>query len=429
MSICQPELADVPVERRHNSRKPRLARSVAVPVDLAARQVAAKVAVDMPPARLMPGAGAALNILAVLACVAALWLGQRFLVPVVAGVILSTLVMPMSLVLGRWLHSASAGAMASLLVVVALLCAVAMAFGGQLLRVTERVPEMISVAAQQLATKEPTTHSLVRRARNALQELDRAADQVSGKKPVGRVAPLKPDAGSAAPVKAGPGGGSFTEGAVVALRETAVTGSALMFRFLGDIGIIFFIAFFILAGGRMLSERFLDQWGSEPLARQRAARALIEMARQIRIYAVVLLITNLAIGSVVWLIFAVMGLPDAAGWGATAAVLHFVPYFGMAVLTVLGGAEAFLVFGTLGSALAMMAFLVMFATIVGTLVTAWLQSRAAKMSAAALFIGLVFWGALWGVWGLFLGPVLVVAIKVVAEHSEDGRRFARLMEG
>jgi predicted PurR-regulated permease PerM len=51
------------------------------------------------------------------------------------------------------------------------------------------------------------------------------------------------------------------------------------------------------------------------------------------------------------------------------------------------------------------------------------------MNAAAVFIGLVFWGALWGVWGLFLGPGLIVVMKVVAEHSRSATRLARLMEG
>jgi predicted PurR-regulated permease PerM len=71
----------------------------------------------------------------------------------------------------------------------------------------------------------------------------------------------------------------------------------------------------------------------------------------------------------------------------------------------------------------------MLSTLIGTFGTAWLQGRAAKMNSAAVFIGLVFWGALWGVWGLFLGPALVVLIKVLAEHSRHGGRFAKLMQG
>jgi predicted PurR-regulated permease PerM len=116
-------------------------------------------------------------------------------------------------------------------------------------------------------------------------------------------------------------------------------------------------------------------------------------------------------------------------WGVTAAVLHVVPYVGMGILTAFGAAEAFLAHGTAGAAIGTAAYLVVVSTLIGTAVAAWLQSRAARMNAAAVFIGLVFWGALWGVWGLFLGPGLIVVMKVVAEHSRSATRLARLMEG
>jgi predicted PurR-regulated permease PerM len=77
----------------------------------------------------------------------------------------------------------------------------------------------------------------------------------------------------------------------------------------------------------------------------------------------------------------------------------------------------------------MAAYLIVLSTLIGTLVTAWLQGRAARMSSAAVFIGLVFWGALWGAWGLFLGPPLVVLLKVIAGHSPSGLRLAKLMQG
>jgi predicted PurR-regulated permease PerM len=222
---------------------------------------------------------------------------------------------------------------------------------------------------------------------------------------------------------------SITAGATVALRETAVTGSSLLISFAGNLSIIFFIAFFVLIGGKPLTERFLGLWSYHPTAHDRAHRAMRESARQIRIYAGVLLVTNTVVGLLVWVAFSLADLPDAAGWGVTAAVLHLVPYLGMAVLTGLGAAETFLAHGSVSAAVGMAAFVVLTSTLIGTLVTAWLQGRAAKMNPAAVFIGLVFWGALWGVWGLFLGPALVVVFKVVAEHSRSGRRLARLMQG
>jgi len=370
-------------------------------------------------------ASAAATLMATLAVIAALWWGQRFLVPLAAGLMLAMLVMPLSVWLERWLHSRAVATVLTLALVMGTLTAGAMAFGGQLVRVAERAPEMISMAAQQLAERDPGADSVLMRARDALQELDRAADRVMAAKPPTR---RRAVAAAAAAASAAPNN-SITAGATVALRETAVTGSSALIGFASNLSIIFFIAFFVLIGGRPLSERFLGLWGDDPEVYARARSALLECARQIRIYAGVLLITNTLIGASVCVVFSLAGLPDAVGWGVTAAVLHVVPYLGMALLTALGSAETFLAHETLGSALAMAAFLITLSTVIGTLVTAWLQGRAAKMNSAAVFIGLVFWGALWGIWGLFLGPALVVLLKVVAEHTRSGVRLAKLMQG
>ena len=58
------------------------------------------------------------------------------------------------------------------------------------------------------------------------------------------------------------------------------------------------------------------------------------------------------------------------------------------------------------------------ATFVGTFVTTWMTGRIAKMNAAAIFISLLFWGWLWGIWGMLLGIPIVVICKVVSEHVE-----------
>ncbi len=367
------------------------------------------------------------RIIATLAVIAALWWGQRFLVPLTAGLMLVMLVTPLSVWLERWLRSRVAATMLTLALVMGTLVIGAMAFGGQLVRVAERVPEMISMAAQQLAERDRSGDSVLTRARDALQELDRAADGMMSAKPVRPT--RRAAAAAAAAASAAAPNNNITVGATVALRETAVTGSSALIGFASNLAIIFFIAFFVLIGGRPLTERFLGLWGDHTDARARAHAALLESARQIRIYAGVLLVTNVLIGATVWLAFLLAELPDAVGWGIAAAVLHVIPYLGMALVTGLGTAETFLAHETLGSALGMAAFLITMSTFIGTVVAAWLQGRAAKMNPAAVFIGLVFWGALWGIWGLFLGPALVVLIKVVAEHSNGGVRLAKLMQG
>ena len=46
----------------------------------------------------------------------------------------------------------------------------------------------------------------------------------------------------------------------------------------------------------------------------------------------------------------------------------------------------------------------------------WLTGRAARMNPPAVFVSLLFWGMLWGAWGLLLGVPIMVALKTVCDH-------------
>jgi predicted PurR-regulated permease PerM len=203
--------------------------------------------------------------------------GQRFLIPLTAGLMLVMLVTPLSVWLEHKLRSRAAATVLTLTLVMGTLVAGAAAFGGQLIRVVERAPEMISMAAQQLADRDPATDSVLMRARDALQELDRAADRLMAAKPPTtrrraarslRLHRALPPTTTSPPVQ------------TVALRETAVTGSSALIAFASNLSIIFFIAFSVLLGGRQLSERFLGLWGHQPEVHARAQSALLESARQ-----------------------------------------------------------------------------------------------------------------------------------------------------
>ena len=403
---------------------------------VARRDLGAPAGLDSHTLAPLPRSSAATTVTATLASIAALWWGQRFLIPVVAGLMLALVLAPLVTRVARAVHSLSLATVLALCLFIAVLTGAALSFGGHLLRVADRVPEMISLAAHRMSEGNAEANSVLARARDALQELDRAAETWTAVKgrPRGsasRPGALVPKTGQAAVpvVLAASAPTPISDTATVALKESAATGSTALLKLVGELSIIVFVAFFVLVGGASLATRFLDQWGYHPKARQRAEHALRECSRQVRLSVGVLLVANIVIGCVVWAAFTIGGLPDAAGWGVAAAVLHIVPYVGMVVLTALGAAETFLVHGTLSAALGMAGALVISSTLIGTFVTAWLQGRAAKMNAAAVFIGLVFWGALWGVWGLFLGPALVVVLKVVAEHSRSGQRLALLLKG
>jgi predicted PurR-regulated permease PerM len=145
---------------------------------------------------------------------------------------------------------------------------------------------------------------------------------------------------------------------------------------------------------------------------EHCAPLLGEATRQIRLFAGVTMVTNIVIGIGVAAIFALFKVPDAGMWGLTAAVLHFVPYAGLAIVMGLAALEVYVVQASLGAALLAAACVAAMGVAVGTAMSVWLQGRAARVDSATVFAGTVFWSVLWGGWGLMLGPLLVVVMRL-----------------
>ena len=356
------------------------------------------------------------------------WSGQKFLIPLISGIMLAMLLAPAVTLLTKLIRAEFLSVVLVLLSAIAISSIAIMFFGEHITRVVDRVPDMIRAAAQRLAANGPAdSNSTIGRFRDAISELEKVASETLAS-PVAE--PRKSRGSSRVAEQSGPKPAppvSLAPESATVVRVTALSGSTAVAQTLGTISVTIFTAFFILIGGSELRHKFLDLWGAGNDARARASKALEEAAKQTRIYAGVLLITNSLIAAVVFAAFWYAGLPDPGGWAVAAGLLHVVPYLGMAILTVLGAAEAYLAIGNVGGAFAIAGFIVAASTIIGTLVSAWLQARSSKMNPAAVFIGLMLWGAVWGVWGLVLGPALIVLMKVICEQIPAGERFARLL--
>jgi predicted PurR-regulated permease PerM len=63
----------------------------------------------------------------------------------------------------------------------------------------------------------------------------------------------------------------------------------------------------------------------------------------------------------------------------------------------------------------------------GWLLTPPLMGKAERMSAVAVFLGLLVWTWIWGAWGTLLAVPMLVVIKSVADHVPRLKPVGRLM--
>ena len=81
-------------------------------------------------------------------------------------------------------------------------------------------------------------------------------------------------------------------------------------------------------------------------------------------------------------------------------------------------AAGFLQFGTLEMAAALGAVASVIGCVEGFLITPFLMGRAGRMNPVAVFVGLSFWGWMWGIWGLLLAVPIMMVIKAVCDRID-----------
>lgn len=195
----------------------------------------------------------------------------------------------------------------------------------------------------------------------------------------------------------------------------------------GEAMAIAFITYALLASGSTFRRKLVRIAGPTFTRRRLTVQALDEITVQIQRYLLVQLITSVIVGIASWLAFLWIGLNHAAVWGIVAGVLNLIPYIGLIAIGASTALVAFLQFGTLDMALLVSGISIVIHAVEAYLLTPWLTSHANRMNPVAVFLGVLAWGWLWGVWGLLLGVPILAVVKAVCDRVDDLRPVGELL--
>ena len=197
------------------------------------------------------------------------------------------------------------------------------------------------------------------------------------------------------------------------------TGTLGLITVVGQFTVVVFLCYFLMLSGNTFRRKLIKLTGPRLSSKKITLQALDEITGQIQRYLQVQLFTSALVGLLTGVALAAIGLENAAVWGVVAAILNLVPYVGSLVTAAATALVGFLQFGSLNMALAVGGISLVIHTIIGNLITPWLTSRASRMNPVAVFVGLLAWGWLWGVWGLLLGVPILMIVKAVCDRVED----------
>lgn len=352
--------------------------------------------------------GLSLAILATLALVFALQWAQKFFIPLLFGIFIAYTLNPFV----AWLSRLKIPRfLATCIVMLTVLSATALAadtLQSEFQSILNELPAATKKISRALKKAQGTQPSAMQQMQAAATEFEKATNQATGAWPYAKRM-------------------NVPEQSTFRVSDWLWAGSLNAAEFIGQTAMVVFLVFFLLLSGDTFKRKLVKLSGPSMARKKIAVHILDNINTSVQNYMSMLLVTNLLLAVVTWIALRWIGLENAGAWAVAAGFLHIIPYFGPLLITAATGLSAYMQFDSLSMVLLVSGTSLAIATVIGTFVTTWMTGRIAKMNTAAVFIGLLFWGWLWGIWGLLLGIPIIVIVKVISEHIEGLHPIAELL--
>ncbi len=352
-----------------------------------------------------------LVLLTVLAIIFMLHWAKAVFIPLMLGVMISYALSPFVSLVEKWRIPRAIGAAVLLLGIVGGTGYLVYSLSDDAAGLIETLPEAAQKFRLTLRTERGTSVGTMEKVQKAATQIESAASET------GAPAPATPNGATSVQI----------EKPKVNVKDYLWIGTLGAAAVVGQVGIVLFLAYFLLVSGDTFRRKLVRITGPTLSKKKITLHVLDEINGQIQRYLLVQIFTSILVGIATWLAFLWIGLEHAAIWGIAAGVFHTVPYLGPAIVTGGTALVALLQFGTINMALLVGGISLVITSIVSYLLTPWLTGRASRMNAVVIFTSVLFWGWLWGVWGLLLGVPIMMGIKAVCDRVEDLKPVGELL--
>lgn len=357
------------------------------------------------------GRNPALVIIATVAVVFALQWAQSFVISLLLGILFAYTLNPLVAGFERMKIPRVLGAGIVMLGIVCTLGLGGYSLRGQLQTILEQVPQAISKLSDSLANTRKGQASTMQKVQAAASQIEKATSQAAG-------IPAVPKQPTTRVVIDPPG---FKLGNFLWAGGTGAMGVFV------QAAMVLFLTYFLLLSGDKYKRKLVRITGPSLSNRKITVHILDDINASIQRYMFMLFTTNVLVGLLTWAALRWVGLENAGAWAVAAGLLHVIPYFGPAFTAAAIGMATFMQLDALSTALLVAGTSMLIATFVSTFVTTWMTGRIANMNTAAVFVSLLFWTWLWGVWGMLLSFPITVILKVVAQHVPQFEVLAELL--
>lgn len=193
----------------------------------------------------------------------------------------------------------------------------------------------------------------------------------------------------------------------------------------GTVLVILFVGF--LFGERIWFGTKLHNFVGDRAQADRIERIITSIIHRVNYYLLVKTVISAITGATIYVVAKLFGLELATALGIITFMLNFIPNVGSIIATGLIALVAHVQIGdaTVTGIIFVIAGGIQFLN--GNIIDPLLMGRALRLSAFGIILSLAFWGAVWGIPGMFLSVPIMVMFLVVCSHVPALWPFAILL--
>ena len=356
----------------------------------------------------------ALTVIGALAVILVLQYAQSVLVPIVLGVLISYGLAPFVNALQRLRIPRAFGAGIAVGLLVGGIGLGIYTLSDQAMAIVSDIPTAAQRVREQVRAHRRTNGGALEKVQRAATEIDRAAQEAASTTPA--QAPGRP-------------AGVQQVEVVEPFRPSDYlwSGSVGLLGFTAQFLVVLFLVYFFLVTGDLYKRKLVKIGGTTLSEKKITVQILDEINVQIenfmRVQVFTSFLVSVATGIALWW----LGVDHPVVWGLLAGIFNSIPYLGPVLVTAGLGVVSFMQFDDLLRTAYVCGVAFAITSLEGFLLTPMLMGRAAQMNPVAIFIGLLFWSWIWGIWGTVLAVPMLMMIKAICDHIEDLQPVGELL--
>ncbi|MFK8251378.1 AI-2E family transporter [Ancylobacter terrae] len=191
---------------------------------------------------------------------------------------------------------------------------------------------------------------------------------------------------------------------------------------IGEFILFFGSLLFFLAGRAQIKRKLVQAMTPRP-ARLAALRIFRAIEERLGTYLVTATFINIGLGIATGLMTWAVGLPNPVLWAAIACVFNYIPYIGPAATTAILLVAGLISFPTILAGIVPAAIFLLFTSVEGQILMPLIVGRRVSLNPFAVFLSMAVWTWLWGPVGTFLAVPLLIAAQAFADELAEGRRL------